>query len=163
MFFVQPAIENPELPSFSVIEDSLAVPENTEASPGLGPEEINVSASREWMQDTGRFVEELDYLMETNCSDHALRLYGQELADLDTSLFHPETGRLRDADGRILSKSGMRIVVNATPAMLPLAYMKDEHVPPNFTRIMQHIKRKKDWTTCKFKIHTLWRLQSGVN
>ncbi|QDG76970.1 hypothetical protein [Labrenzia sp. PHM005] len=158
MFVVRPMNASPSIPTFSDIENKMVDGRQEEVKADREVDKINVAASREWMENPEPFVAELEYLMETNCSDHAMRQYGQMLARLDTSLFHPDTGRLRDADGKTIPRIGMNLLLNSIPAFLPLPYLKDEHVPGNFKRIMQHIPRKSDWTTCTFNISPMWRI-----
>ncbi|WP_153769836.1 hypothetical protein [Labrenzia sp. CE80] len=135
------------------------MPTHSELEDKLETEEVDASfttprsrrGSSEWIHDSIRFASELEYLEDANCSDHAMKLYGDVLADLDTSSFDPKSGRLISADGQLLSGMGMRLFVRSVVALKPMPYMKDEYIPDNFKPMMRYVSRKKTWSECKFK------------
>ncbi|ASP33323.1 hypothetical protein CHH27_08750 [Labrenzia sp. VG12] len=134
---------------FERIQNKTAKPETN-----INSLEIDPEATLAWLANGHPFVEELKYLEETNCSDHAMRMYGELLSDLNTDGFDRKTGRLIDADGKVLGGFGWRMIWKSQAFMLqPLQYMKDEHVPSNFKHVMQAIPRvKRNWKTCTFDI-----------
>ncbi|WP_417680222.1 hypothetical protein [Roseibium sp.] len=150
MFVVRPLTPSTEIPTFSELQEKIAAGEiDPEPEPA---QRGSVRATYTWLEDTSQFYDEIEYLMEANCSDHAMREYGRFLSSLDTGGFDPETGRLIGAGGHPINYFTMRKLVNGLLPLQPLAYMKDEFVPDNFKPVMQNVSRKKDWTTCKFNM-----------
>jgi len=122
--------------------------------PNFGRREIDPEETLAWIANGHPFVEELKYLQEANCSDHALRQYAVFLSDLNTDGFDRETGRLIGADGRVTSRYAWRLIWKSQAFMLqPLQYMKEEQVPSNFKHVMQAVPRaKRNWKKCTFSI-----------
>lgn len=148
-FEPQPVPATIEGSVFEKIQNKTAEP-----VPDFSEREVNSEKTLAWLQNGPPFVEELKYLQEANCSDHAMRQYAVFLSDLDTSGFDRETGRLIDAEGKVMSRYAWKLIWKSTAFMLqPLQYMKDEHVPSNFKHVVKGLPRaKKNWKTCTFAI-----------
>lgn len=136
------------LPASKSIDDRIAEPRRS-----LKDRKIDPGKTLAWLQDGGLFVEDIKYIEEANCSDHAMRQYALFLRGFDTSGFDQKTGRLISGEGKVLTRFQWNFLLKHQLFMLhPLQYMKDDLVPKNFQHVMQAIPRKKDWKTCSFKI-----------
>ncbi|WP_428649933.1 hypothetical protein [Roseibium sp.] len=145
---IGPVSPSEGIPSFEDVENQIAKPTKP-----LEERKIDPGATHAWLQDGAIFVDEIKYLEEENCSDHAMRLYAQFIEDLDTSGFDRKTGRLIDGEGKVSHPFAWKLVYRGQFFMLhPLQYMKDDMVPANFKHVMKAIPRKRNWETCKFKI-----------
>jgi hypothetical protein len=116
------------------------------------PKKINPSKTHDWVKNASPFVDELKYLEEANCSDHAMRQYASFIRNLDTSGFDKKSGRLISADGEVLTRMQWNFIRKTLVPLQPLTYMKDEHVPKSFKHVMKAIPRARSWKTCKFNI-----------
>lgn len=150
LFVIQPLAPSPDIGTFEELSETAAEDE-VDLVTSISKRKRASKANLAWFNDMS-FIEELEYLMEANCSDHAMRQYGRVLAGLDTSGFDPETGRLIDGEGNVVNYFLMRKLVTGLLPLQPLAYMKDEFIPENFRPIMKNVRRKENWKTCKFKM-----------
>jgi len=137
-----------DLPTFAELQAQIAEPPKP-----LKERKIDPGATHDWLLDAPLFIDDLKYLEEANCSDHALRQYAVVLEGLDTSGFDRETGRLIDAEGKVVSRFGWRLIWKTQAFMLqPLQYMKAEQIPDNFKHVMQAVPKIKNRKTCQFRI-----------
>ncbi|MBN9671153.1 hypothetical protein [Roseibium aggregatum] len=149
-------------PTKPTVETSFADIQESKVEEGAARRKVfnerQTTKTHKWLFQSPEFVEELDYLEETNCSDHAMRLYAQLIDTVDTSGFDPETGRPFLSEGKVMTRMQFAVLFKGMIPLRPLAYMKDELVPQNFKHVMKAIPRKRNWKTCQFDLSPLQRM-----